>query len=365
MKKSPGAPGRHAALLSLQRGLTGDRALAGTGYMDDPAMLAAYSAYYLEVSRAQTNRICAITGLRALSVLDMGAGPGSVSLALAERGARRLTLVDRSAAALESARQMLSLLRLPDGAVPDVSIVCAGMESSGAIPPGPFDLVVFGHSLNEIGSGSDGLARRLSLVSRAAASLGSGGSVLILEPATLVASRDALLLRDALVADGWSVLAPCTYSGACPALQAGPSHTCHDESSWDMPAHVGELALKLGLDRELIKMTWLLMRPPIVNPEDAKPLGAGAWRVVSAPMLNKAGRVRYLLCGPGGRFSFSARNGDGAATDGGFFSLRRYDLIQVHNPEPREGGWGFGPKTTIHVLGAPGSLARGGRPGLE
>lgn len=365
MKKTPGAPDRHAALLSLQRGLTGDRALAGTGYMDDPDLLAAYSAYYLEVSRAQTHRICSITGLRALSVLDMGAGPGSVSLALAERGARRLTLVDRSATALESAAVMLSGLRLPGGAVPEVSVVCAGMESDGAIPAGPFDLVVFGHSLNEIGTESDGVQRRLSLVRRAAASLGDDGSVLIIEPATLAASRDSLHLRDALVAEGWGVHAPCTWRGACPALQAGPAHTCHDESGWDVPAHVGELALRAGLDRTLIKMSWFLMRPPAAKAAGTEEPQSGACRVVSAPMLNKAGRVRYLLCGPGGRFPFSAKKADEAATRAGFFSLRRYDLLQVDNPEIREGGWGFGPRTAIRVIDTPEPLARGGRPGLE
>ena len=359
------ASNRHVALLSLQRGLTGDRALAGTSYMDDPALLAAYSEYYLEVSCAQTHRICSMTGLRPRSVLDMGAGPGSVSLALAERGAQSLTLVDRSAPALESARQALEQLRRPGSDPLDVAVICADLESSAAIPSGPFDLVVFGHSLNEIGTGPDLLPRRLALVRRAAASLEPGGGILIIEPATLAASRDTLQLRDVLVADGWLVRAPCTWAGACPALQAGPSHTCHDESTWDMPPGVAQLALKLGLDRELIKMTWILVVPPFVVPPLVVSEKSGAYRVVSAPMLNKGGRVRYLLCGPAGRFPFSARNGDDAATRGGFFCLRRYDLIEVANPEIREGGWGFGPKTTIHTFAPPVALARGDGPGLQ
>lgn len=366
MRRKPRAAPGGSALLSLQRGLTGKRELAGSAYMDDPALLAAYSEYYLEVSRAQTRRICSMIGLHPRSVLDMGAGPGSVSLALAERGARSLTLVDRSAPALESARQALEKLRRKDSGPLDVAIVCAELESGAAMPSGRFDLVVFGHSLNEIGTGPDRLERRLALVRRVAASLESGGGVLIFEPATLAASRDTLQLRDALVADGWLVRAPCTWAGACPALQAGPSHTCHDESTWDMPPGVVQLALKLGLDRELIKMTWTFVVPPfVVPPSSIDQRRSGAYRVVSAPMLNKGGRVRYLLCGPAGRFPFSARNGDDVATRGGFFALRRYDLIEVDNPEIREGGWGFGLKTTIHTLAPPEALARGGAPGLQ
>jgi len=360
MNRHPVTPDRQAALLSLQRGLTGDRVLAGTAYMDDPAMLAAYSNYYLEVSRAQTHRICSMTGLRPRSVLDMGAGPGSVSLAFAERGASSLTLVDRSAPALESARLALAGLQRQDSVPLDVTVIRAELESSGATPPGLFDLVVFGHSLNEIGTGPERLERRLALVRRAAASLEPDGCILIIEPATLAASRDTLQLRDALVALGWYVRAPCTWCGACPALQAGPTHTCHDESTWDMPAHVGQLALQLGLDRELIKMTWVLVSPPSAVSEKS-----GAYRVVSAPMLNKGGRVRYLLCGPAGRFPFSARNGDDAATRGGFFMLRRYDLIEVANPGIREGGWGFGPQTTIRVLGPTEALARRDAPDVQ
>jgi hypothetical protein len=75
------------------------------------------------------------------------------------------------------------------------------------------------------------------------------------------------------------------------------------------------------------------------------------YRVVSEPMLNKAGRVRYLLCGNRGRFPFSAKRDDPAAAAGGFFGLARYDLIQVEEPESREGGgWGFGPGTRIHLV---------------
>ena len=67
-------------------------------------------------------------------------------------------------------------------------------------------------------------------------------------------------------------------------------------------------------------------------------------------MLNKGGRIRYLLCGPSGRFPFSARKGDENAAREGFFSLGRYDLVSIAEPELREGGWGFGPRTRMKRL---------------
>jgi hypothetical protein len=68
-------------------------------------------------------------------------------------------------------------------------------------------------------------------------------------------------------------------------------------------------------------------------------------------MLNKGGRVRYLICGPAGRFPFSARKDDERARLAGFFNLGRYDLLRIDEPEIREGGWGFGLSTRIVRLG--------------
>ncbi len=371
----PKAGGRPAAsaLLSLQRGLTGDRALAGAGYMDDPDYLAAYLEYYRAVSMAQVGRIADLAGLAPRSVLDLGAGPGSVSLELLGRGAREFFLVDSSRAALDAAAASIRELAGRLGAPVGVETLVADLESPEAVPAGRrFDLAAFGHCLNELGKGDDRLARRRAVVERAARALAPGGAVMALEPATLAASRDALALRDALVADGWSVAAPCTLDGPCPALAAGPNHTCHDESAWEVPPGVGRLAAAAGLDRDLIKMTWYVGSPPAsrvsASPRPSTiaagrgspdPVGGvadrapGAYRVVSAPMLNKGGRVRYLLCGPAGRFPFSARRDDAAALRAGFFELGRYDLVAVDDPEPRENGWGFGPATRIRRL-SPG-----------
>lgn len=351
----PSAGGRPvaSALLSLQRGLTGDRALAGSGYMDDPDYLAAYLEYYRAVSMAQVGRIADLSGIAPRSVLDLGAGPGSVSLELLRRGAREFFLVDSSRAALDAAASSIRELAAGLGAAVRVETRVADLESEAAVPEvGRFDLAAFGHCLNELDKGDDRLSRRRAVVERAARALAPGGSVMLLEPATLAASRDAIALRDALVAGGWFVEAPCTLRGPCPALAAGPNHTCHDEAAWNVPPGVRRLAEAAGLDRDLIKMTWFIVSPP-ARRGSAAPSHVPtvpSHRVVSAPMLNKGGRVRYLICGPAGRFPFSARQDDAAARSVGFFGLGRYDLITVDEPEQRENGWGFGPGTRLRRL---------------
>jgi SAM-dependent methyltransferase len=394
------------AVLRLQRGLTGERSLAGASYMDDPELLDAYLLYYWPVSYAQATRALTLSGLRPSSVLDLGSGPGPMAAAAIDRGAARAMLVDKSPGALALAERLLApsptsvaCLELDEFARDGGPALAPGSALGGgaAIEDGEgFELICFGHSLNEFHAGESGRVElRAALVERAAGRLADGGSVLIIDPATLAAARDAIALRDALCARGWRVIAPCTTDAPCPALAAGPSHSCHDEAAWAMPGFVEALAAKAGLDRALIKMSWFALRPPErrarpgasssetaaqptpgpvrpSGPADAalpdKPVQSDAalpsrpsspapgktlYRVVSEPMLNKAGRVRRLICGTEGRFPLSAKRGDDNAEKAGFFGLGRYDLIGVDRPELREGGWGIAADTRIHVAQNP------------
>lgn len=332
------------ALLRLQRGLTGERELAGAAYMDDPELLGAYLLYYWTSSYAQASRAMALSGLQPLRVLDLGSGPGPMAAAALDRGAASAVLIDGSERALALARRLLGQAA--------ARTARADLES---LPPGRlggegFDLVMLGHALNEL-SGPDAIARRAAVVRAAAARLAPGGSVLIIEPATLAAARDAMALRDLLVSEGWVIIAPCSRDGPCPALQAGPGQSCHDEAAWEPPDFVLELAARCGLDRALIKMSWFCLRPPAASGAgEAERAPNDAYRVVSEPMLNKAGRVRRLLCGPAGRFPLSAKRGDPAAEAAGFFALDRYELVRALEPELREGGWGIGPATRLERL---------------
>ena len=70
-----------AALLALQRGLTGDRGLAGRAYMDDRELLGAYLLYYWPVSYMQVSVSLAERPFSPRRVLDLGSGPGPASAA--------------------------------------------------------------------------------------------------------------------------------------------------------------------------------------------------------------------------------------------------------------------------------------------
>lgn len=340
-----------SALLKLQRGLTGDRNLIGVRYMDDPDLLTAYLLFYWPVSYSQVSAALAQSALRPRRVLDLGSGPGPAAAACLDAGAEAAVLVDSSRRALDLARRVLAL----DAESGVVRFQETDLEKDSpyakASEHGPYDCVVFCHSLNELWPDSpDRNLRALALARKAADCLSPGGAVLVVEPALLSTSRDALELRDALVAEGWRIAAPCTGRALlpCPALTAGPGHTCHDELRWAPPETVRQLAERTGLDKELLKATWFLALPP--GSEAAPPWPEDALRVVSDPLLNKAGRIRYLLCGKAGRFAFSAPAEDPRSSESGFLYLRRGDVIRVEAPELRESGWGLGSETRIEAL---------------
>ncbi|MBL8968666.1 MAG: methyltransferase domain-containing protein [Spirochaetaceae bacterium] len=375
-----------AALLRLQRGLTGDRGLAGAPYMEEADLLGAYLLYYWPVSYLETALALATLGRRpaAARVLDLGSGPGPAAAAFADSGADELVLVDGSGRALELAARLLA----PAGAStheagrPSLTTRRLDLQASPDLPDGPFDAVVIGHAVNELWKGqADRLERREALLAAALDRLAPAGFLLVLEPALLLTSREALTLRDRLASRGAPVLGPCLRQGPCPALRAGPGQTCHGEYPWSPPEPVAGLAARAGLDRVSVKATWFALGKPGAGggrvgalgdtaaaaappPEAAAPDAGGPGfpeaLVVSEPMLNKAGRIRYQVCGAEGRRAVSAAKDDEKARAAGFFGLGRYDRIRLSRAEPRGAGpevaagearpLGFGPGTVLDIL---------------
>ncbi len=354
-----------AALLRLQRGLTGKRELAGAPYMEEPGLLGAYLLYYWPVSYLQASLAIAELGLRPGRVLDLGSGPGPVAAAALDAGGTSVDLADSSARALELAGRVLAR---DSGRITASRVNLESPEAPGAA--GPYDLVVLGHCLNELWRGeADRIARRAALLSRAAELLAPGGAILAIEPALLETSRELLAVRDRLAEEGHPILGPCPprAGGAypCPALASGPGRTCHSEAAWDPPEPVASLAGRAGLDRRSVKYSWFAIGGAVASSASGEPSNEARaardqadgnsveGRVVSDPMLNKAGRIRYLLCSGGSLLALSAAKDSPEARRSGFASLRRGDVLRIKDPERREGGGlGLGPGSSIELAPA-------------
>ena len=389
------------ALRNLQRGLTGDRPLAGASYFSSADYLGAYLLYYWPVSFVQVSLALEEVRLRGAlprirRVLDIGAGPGPASFAAAgfgawESGAVDCTLVDANGEALDAA------MRLKGASGARVSMefkpVRRNLEeddSFDGIGPlddtngrhgddrrdgddgrngAPYDLIVACHSANELWKGrDDAIERRASLFVKASAFLAEGGILLIVEPSANVTGRPALELRDRLLAEEqrFSCVAPCPGSFPCPIAAAGEGRGCHSTWPWEPNGPVATLARAAGLDRDSAKATWFALKKS-VSPRleeraaPAQPGGRLAGRIVSESMLNKAGRLRYIMCTGSGLATLSAKaeggaQGKGTATGGTaeaakFFSLKRGDLVEAEGLERRvgENSFGFMPVSRLRI----------------
>jgi len=329
---TPEADAIAAGVKELSRGLTGDRSLVGSRYLARRDLLGAYLLYYWPVSFAQTLFALKQGGVpRGGRALDLGSGPGPGAFALLEAGWKSVTAADRSPEALDLARKL--------AARGGQTLQTVVWDADAGLPPGgPWDLIVAGHFLNELASGApDRMERRTTFLKALAGRLTPGGKILVIEPASHGPNAEALALRDAVVASGWSVSGPCFFQGACPARVAHAA--CHDVLKWKVPHLVAQTARRAGIDKRELPFTWLLLSPTPTAPADPALV-----RVVSEPMLNKAGRRRVVACGATGRFSLSA---PGAFRAPAWLAVGRGQALKVIDPEIREGGWGIGPGTRL------------------
>ena len=351
----------------LSRGFTRDRELAGARYLSDPDLLGAYLLHFWPVSFVQVS-LC-LQMIRRLEgepevaeALDLGAGPGAASLALLESGVHRVSACDRSVAALALAR------RIARGRGHDLQTRQWDASKSTGQPTGRFDLVVMAHTLNELWPGHpDRIELRVALLQRISALLSPGGKLLVVEPALMKVAQDAIAVRDGLVAGGFEVLLPCIWQGNCPAL---PQGTCHGEFDWSPPREMVRISHAARIGRETLKMAWFVLRkregaaaPGAAAPgaarepqQPATPDGAapatadgGLYRVVSEPLLSKSGRIRYLVCGPLGRFALSAPKQCASPGMAPFFHLKRGEGIRFTGARKRESGWGLDEGSTVMV----------------
>lgn len=331
-----------AAVKRLSHGLTRDRELAGAKYLDDPQLLPAYLLFYWVVSYAQAR--AALSELpRPRRVLDLGSGPGPLGFAALDAGAREVVCADRSKPALDLVRAL--------AVEAQESIGVREWSHDRPIPDGQYDLITFGHVLNELyGTGPGAIAQRAALVEKAAAQLAPNGTLLILEPALRDTTRALLEVRDVLVAKGWAVRAPCLFRGPCPALLK-PSDWCHADRQWRRPRLVEELAKRAGLHKESLKMAYLALAPK--GEAWAEPPAGRTFRIVSEALEGK-GRQRFMGCGPEGRMGLAMQEKHRTPQNEAFFGLQRGTVIRLDATEPKGDGIALDERTTVEVLARPG-----------
>lgn len=302
------------AVGELSRLFTKARSVLGQRYLDEPHLACAYLQYFLPVNLSKIqvllDEMPPLESCDRLSVLDLGAGPGTGALAVLDWWRQRkrdgelaVLAIDSAATALHRAEHLWSeycraaaitraRLQTFEGNVE------RGVWLEQAHQKAPFDLIILANCLNEIhGDEREPIAARTSLVADLLGLLAPHGTVMIVEPALRETSRALHQVRDRVLQEKrCTVYSPCLHEQTCPAL-VNPFDWCHEERAWEPPAAIRKIDTEVGFIKDALKFSYLLLRKDGRTIVERRP---GVYRVVSELRVMK-GEKRAWLCNEQGR----------------------------------------------------------------
>ena len=356
-----------AALLELSDRFNGIDAAPLGDYMRSRWPRAAYLLYFLPANFAKLWSVLAelketFAFSESLSVLDAASGPGSLSLAMLDFAARetpvkllRLTALDSSREALED----LSFLAKQYAA----SLAAAGTDFGVTVrtqvtnlaaapgPEGPFDIILFGDSLNELFRDSKSSSlQRAHLVAEYARRLKPDGRLIVIEPALKDMTRALQAVRDTLLGEhGLSVCAPCFAQGPCPMTAPGRERDwCHIAALWTRPAVVRRIDEFAERSKFVLKFSYLVIsKAP--SAAAAESSNRGLFRVVGDRIVEK-GKSHVLLCGATGCRAFTLLTRDENPATKPFLGLHRGDVIAVSNYDQKGNAARLTKDSTVTLL---------------
>ena len=303
------------AVVELSRLFTRERTQLKRAYMDNVLLRAAYLQYFVPVNLVKIqillNEMPRPEVERPFSVLDLGSGPGTGSLAVLDwwhqqqrrSQALSVTAVDGSLNALRQANalwdQYCSRLARSERSFRTVE---ANLEARLWREPigekAPFDLIIMANSLNELYvDAKDSIEMQAGLLVEVLSLLAPHGTLMIVEPALRETSRALLQIRDRLLQEErCTVYSPCLHEHGCPAL-VNPTDWCHEERAWEPPPSIRRIDAEVGFIKDALKFSYLLLRKDGKRITDRRP---DVYRVVSELRVMK-GEKRAWLCNEQGR----------------------------------------------------------------
>lgn len=321
---------------------------AGTAYLEDPRLRTSYLSYYVPVNVSKIQLL--LEELRAVlptfperefRVLDLGGGPGTGVLALLDWcssqslppvDSLRMTVVDHSAKAMDLCADLWRTYARQHHPhpVPPLKTAVGNLEHSlssvlSAAGNG-YDLIIVQNLLSELFAKSqDPIGQRTEWAKQLVNALTEAGSLMLIEPASRMASRGLHLLRNTLVSGGLcSVYSPCLHDQPCPAL-IKPDDWCHEERGWVPPSLIGQIDREVGFIKDALKFSYVILRK---DRQTVVPRNPQYHRVVSE-LRNMKGEKRVWLCNGMGRAEIGRQDKESSLSNAAFEDWHRGAIVRI------------------------------------
>jgi hypothetical protein len=331
---------------------TEERSRKLSGYLNHPKYRSSYLLYFLPLQAAKIAQLLQVhsrawdammTHARAegvLRVVDIGAGPGTASLALLlllldrqeDWGFDRIEFdwIDLNAEIMADGQALLEHFapRFQKGTL-DLRLHVGDWKTRLRHVPAKASLVFFGNILNEGSVFEEERPLWQEVLSRA-----QGGGLVMIEPAARGSSqmlsrlRNNLLESELIPADPSAIWGPCLHAGICPMAEG--RDWCHFSMRSELPGRWFKLFSRgLGGHREWLKFSYLWLASREYSAEKAAP---NLRRVISDPLTSRAHarEKEVLLCEPEQQSRYKIQ-------DLGRSAPSRGDLITVKDSVSRPG----------------------------
>lgn len=203
------------------------------------------------------------------STIDWGSGPGTASFALAQNcNLKNQFLIEKSSEALKTFQDLRSHLKNPQ--------MTTELNLNKFSTNPQKTLLTFSYSLTEMKSLPDGWNQFEALM--------------IIEPSTQQDGRRLLELRNQLIAEGYTIWAPCLHQLACPLLTHSKNDWCHDRVAVKAPDWFLSLEKNLPFKNKTITTSYLLARRTKPTFEFKNQIR------LTGDSLEEKGKTRQLIC---------------------------------------------------------------------
>lgn len=369
-RQSP-SPRESRGVAELSKLFTRRRVALSSSYLDDPDLSAAYLSYFFPVNLSKIQVLLdelpvdSVVGSAgdSISVLDLGSGPGTGSLAVLDwvrqycpfrTGNILLHAADFSRVALQQAERLLGAYcrqaGISEALLKTYEIDLETMSVGNRIRQGaPYDLIILANCLNELFMNrADPVTARTSLVEELLPLLKPHGTMMLVEPALRPTSRELHQVRDRLLSkQRCTVYSPCLHEGNCPAL-IHPNDWCHEERAWEAPAGIQAIDQEVGFIKDALKFSYLLLR---TDGRTIAQRGPETFRFVSELRMLK-GDTRAWVCNELGRSEIGRLDRARSQTNAAWNECGRGTIVRIDGLKRKDGSMlaRIPPEGTIEIV---------------